>query len=372
MKAVDCQGFAGGMTLGIVQSGWQLDGKRENVGGFGVPLVESNRHLLPGPWETEVGPPETWTPRNVEMVFGNPPCSGFSGLTVLVRSEKWKDKGAKAAINHCMWDLVQYAKKCEPETVVFESVQAAGKRAGRDLMVMLRDELGPEWTLTHVFHNARALGGHAMRKRYFFVASKHPFGVERVRPLEQKTLMEIIGDLVDVPLGWDSTPDGHYAIQNIHAKRVQEVLDAVDVPPDVGLVRVAKQHIAEGKPFPNAEWWAAKRPGPFDVMRWNGDKPPRVVAGGTPWLALHPTLPRFMTYRELARIIGFPDDWTLRAAEGRQANLNWLGKGVTVANGRWIGTWAKRSLEGSPGTITGEKIGDREYLVDLTNDWKDA
>jgi len=35
-RAVDCQGFAGGFTLGMVQAGFHLVGKREMKAGFGV------------------------------------------------------------------------------------------------------------------------------------------------------------------------------------------------------------------------------------------------------------------------------------------------------------------------------------------------
>jgi hypothetical protein len=75
--AIDALGFAGGMTLGIVQSGFKLVGKRELPGGFGVPNCLANRHLLGTDWDVEVGPAEEWTPvRDAELLFGNPPCSG--------------------------------------------------------------------------------------------------------------------------------------------------------------------------------------------------------------------------------------------------------------------------------------------------------
>lgn len=74
--AVDCQGFAGGMTLGMVQAGFKLVGKREHTGGFGVPNCEANRHLLGNDWTAQSGDAKTWeVVPNVELVFGNPPCS---------------------------------------------------------------------------------------------------------------------------------------------------------------------------------------------------------------------------------------------------------------------------------------------------------
>lgn len=76
-RAVDVMGFAGGFTLGVVQAGFELAGKRELPGGFGVANCEANRHLLGDHWRTEVSTWEGWTPlRDVQLLFGNPPCSG--------------------------------------------------------------------------------------------------------------------------------------------------------------------------------------------------------------------------------------------------------------------------------------------------------
>lgn len=76
-SAVDVMGFAGGFTLGVVQAGFKLIGKRELPGGFGVANCEANRHLLGDSWQTEVGQERSWTPvRDAQLLFGNPPCSG--------------------------------------------------------------------------------------------------------------------------------------------------------------------------------------------------------------------------------------------------------------------------------------------------------
>src|SRR3954468_937403 len=103
-RFVDALGFAGGFTLGMVQAGFELVGKRELRGGFGVANCEANRHLLGDSWHAEATDHERWTvPREgAELVFGNPPCSGFS-----VMSAK-EFRGADSKINHCMWAFVDY------------------------------------------------------------------------------------------------------------------------------------------------------------------------------------------------------------------------------------------------------------------------
>lgn len=75
-RAVDVFGFAGGFTLGMTQAGFELAGKRELPGGFGVANCEANRHLLGYTWEAQAAEPAKWEVVNgTQVVFGNPPCS---------------------------------------------------------------------------------------------------------------------------------------------------------------------------------------------------------------------------------------------------------------------------------------------------------
>jgi hypothetical protein len=48
--------------------------------------------------------------------------------------------------------------------------------------------------------------------------------------------------------------------------------------------------------------------------------------------------------------------------------MTW-GKGITVDCGRWVGTWIKHALDGEPGSYRGDVIGDREWKIDVTNDY---
>ena len=183
--AIDAHGFGGGFTLGTVQAGFDLVAKKGREVGFGVLNVLANRELLDithdpkgnkkMTWEVESSDPAMWVPQEANLVFGNPPCSGFSTL-----SPK-HFRGESSTINDCMWELVRYAGKVGPELVIFESVQQAFTQ-GRTLMRALRDELenisGHKYTLIHVLHNNAALGGASIRRRYFWVAARIPFGVE--------------------------------------------------------------------------------------------------------------------------------------------------------------------------------------------------
>lgn len=175
MKAIDVHGFGGGFTLGVSQAGFELVAKKGREVGFGVLNTLANRHLLPGPWEVESDTPAQWVKEEANLVFGNPPCSGFSTL-----SPK-HFRGTSSSINDYMWELVRYAGRVAPEIVIFESVQQAFTQ-GRPLMSALLAELneisGHTYTLHHVLHNNASTGGASIRRRYFWVAARVPFGVE--------------------------------------------------------------------------------------------------------------------------------------------------------------------------------------------------
>ena len=392
-SAIDCQGFAGGFTLGMVQAGFKLVGKREMKGGFGVANCEANRHLLGGAWTAEAVDPAEWSVRSADVVFGNPPCSGFSVMSA-------KDfRGADSKINHCMWAFVEYAARVRPQVAVFESVQNAyTSPTGHDLMRALRGRLeeltGDVWALHHVRHNAIAVGGAAIRRRYFWLASRVPFGVERER-YRSPLLNDVIGDLANLGHTWQAQPyrapaswwsdsrrspdgsvDGHVGLSNPLIRRMTDLMAGVDWPAGKCIGEVARIYWEKYGKLPDSWQATAEKVVKNDFqmgfttpVRWHGDRYGRVVTGGGLHNIVHPFLDRTVTHREVARILGFPDDWRilpLRKVSG--LNMTW-GKGITVDCGRWIGRWIRSALDGLPGSYGGSSVGDREYDIDCTNDY---
>src|SRR5262245_18569320 len=200
--AVDCLGFAGGFTLGMVQAGFELVGKRELPGGFGVANCEANRALLGDRWRTEVGAAETWSRVDADVVFGNPPCSGFSVMT----DKRWR--GVDAKVNACMWSFSNFVADVRPTVAVMESVRVAfttGRSLMQDLRANVEARTGLRYNVHHVYQDALALGGAAKRPRYFFVLSQVPFGVEYPR-VYAPTLRDVIEDLEGLEPTWELQP----------------------------------------------------------------------------------------------------------------------------------------------------------------------
>lgn len=395
-RAIDALGFAGGMTLGIVQSGFELVAKRELPGGFGVPNCEANRHLLGDNWRTEISPAQDWTPVSAELLFGNPPCSGFSPMT------DNKHRGVDSKINHCMWEFIAYGAKVRPQVIVMESVRQAFT-IGRVLMQTLRDRLeqrtGLRYDQYHVMQDALELGGAARRPRYFMVLSQIPFGVEYPPRGRVPLLRDVWSDLRDHPLTWESQPyrrpatwwsqkargsnttfDGH---QNHRGVPIERALDLYQLAENNGgwpagwsVGRVAEHCYDTLGKLPDS--WTHMIPklltvkpgrprfhmGFASITRWDPNKHGRVIMGSALDMVMHPWEARTITHREAARVMGFPDDWRILPLK-RNAGLRatW-GKGVSVQCGRWIGEQVIHALDGQPASFCGREIGHREWLVE--------
>lgn len=389
MRSIDVYCFAGGFTVGVVQAGFELVAKREGESAFGAAAATSNRHILGEKWQLEASEARFWTPVSAEAIFANPPCSGFSVRSVHVPPKgtdkkkvpvsEWTNsfRGVNSAINSCMHDIIDYAAKCpDLQVVVFESVQQAGKQ-GLPLMRTLRDKLeamtGQEWDLHHVFHNNISCGGNSDRPRYFFVASRVPFGVLPT-PTEG-----VVPRAVDVLKADVPGRDGNHTPNTAEARRIASLLQTgVEWNARECVSQAAKRYVdahdidalrkLDSWDTPRLKYFEARgfRPDQYQPRRWAPDAPCPVITGKLQE-SVHPTAPRVLTYREAARALGYPEDWTLEAYK----TCAWLGKGIPVASGRWIAESVKRSIEGRlEGLERGTPTGEREFTHDNTRAWK--
>ncbi len=388
-RFVDVHCFAGGFTVGAVQAGFELVAKRENEGGFGVPACESNRHILGDSWVAEARAPHAWTPVEADAVFANPPCSGFSVRSVHVPPKgmdrkahavsEWTNsfRGADSAINSCMHDVVEYGAKCPGmKVIVFESVQQAGK-SGLTLMRQLRDKLesktGQQWELHHVFHNNLSCGGNSDRPRYFFVASRVPFGTLKTEPLVKVPRAD------EVLRGPGLGIDGNETPRTAEARRTASLLaTGVEWNARETVSQAAGRYVeAHGiEALKKLDAWDTKRlqyfasrgfrPDQYQPRRWAAEAPCPVITGKIQE-SVHPTEPRVLTLREGARALGYPEDWKLASYKTDA----WLGKGIPCKSGYWIANCVKASLDGrSADLLRGELIGEREWKHDNTHAWK--
>jgi site-specific DNA-cytosine methylase len=394
IRFVDAHCFAGGLALGIKQGGdFELVAKKESQDGFGSLNMEANRHIMGENWETQSGMYSDWEPIDAQLVASNPPCSAFSLLS------SRNVRGMDSKINACMWGVAEYAARVKPEIFVMESVQGAYTQ-GKDLMVRLRARLeelsGDQYELTHVLHSARSVGSPQLRRRYLMVCHKIPFGLEPPEPQELPTVRDCIDDLRDLRIQWgpqsykrmplsmwaatkrsfDGLVDGHMYMQNLSQQRMEVLLKTGRWTPgkqysdlmkelyenDVELPEIFKSY----ETMIEANWqFGWRSPG---VIRPDWMCP--VITGNGGGGLGHYTEPRILTQREVARLMGFPDNWLIEPNQKyKYLNSGW-GKGVTVDVGRYFGTWLAKSINGEPGSVMGNLIGERERLINYTQHFR--
>lgn len=402
LKAVDTMGFAGSFGAGVDQAGFDIISKREPSAfkGFGV---ESHNYNMP--WmEAQVSEPDDWAlpPEPVELLYGCPPCSGFSNLSHANVTIHGATYGSDAPINECMVWWADYAARVKPRIAIMESVGPAFT-AGRDwvegIWQRLVERSGLPYQLTHVNHDVSMLGGDVNRRRYFLVAHLDPFGVglEFVTPCNA---IDVIGDLSfeeDEDNDW-----GHQTLRDSSTARTEKTIawleeQGLEWRPGTRLPNNTGAEIFEGKEvgfddgspaLEPPDFWMkptnrdnkpSKRAGyrpdvyshwhstdMFSVYRWKPDKPFGVIVAASLDRAVHPTAPRNITYREAARFMSLPDTWSLRSIVDGKKSAE-MGKAVTSAAGKWIAHWARQSVLGTPGEYAGRATADPDVRVITVN-----
>lgn len=405
---VDCQGLGGAWTLGTAQTGrFELVHRASQPGGFGDSSIDRNISLLNARSDFWHEDPEghLWEPFQAGYVCGTPPCSGFSLMNA---SKKGNKRGPDSPINSCMKDLAKYGARCigldgqkGAEFIAFESVQQAystGRELMQELRAIIEAESGQKYDLTHVLMSGASVGNAQYRHRYYFVAHRVSFQIAHPEPHKVVTYRDAIGDLEGLDLQWEDQPyrrdpaelgsfgdrlrrddgfvDAHQAYQETrdaallveierYLKPGQSVKDLLendlDEPPQVLLERF---------PYTKDDWKELR--GWQWFKRVNPDKPGFVVSGGGAGDFVHWSEPRFLTIREITRLMGYPDEWRW-PEEVSSVNVAsaLVGKCCPVDSGRWISEAVADALEGQP-QFDPERIeiGEREFLHNSSLDYR--
>lgn len=389
---VDCNGLAGFMSYGFIESGMEMV-ERTGTLDFGNRVADANRHLLGKDWTYFFSDdPSEWPVHDADVVLGCPPCSGWSVWSI-------GNRGADAKAHEHTRAFMRYAAAVKPKMIVFECVQQAFTQ-GRDVMVKYRDMVeelsGKEYDLYHVKMNNLQVGGFSFRARYFWVAAERgmPFGAFASMPQELPTVNDIIGDLEPLELMWEpqqyaapaskyveglrsqtGSVSGHQNKNNPDTQRISEIFDILGNDgwkPMMTIDNALRAAVEKnGDKFPqswqfNEEKLRAKdfNMGFSIPCRWDGNSYCHVLTGGALDHVIHPNLERRITHREAARIQGLPDDWEFSSVKDYSMLGATWGKAVSAQASRWIGEATVAALNGQPNGPQGELIGNREYLLD--------
>jgi DNA (cytosine-5)-methyltransferase 1 len=192
------------------------------------------------------------------------------------------------------------------------------------------------YNVTHYLHDVNFHGLPQKRKRYLFIAHDMPIDFEL--PAPQRTGIEEVKDEV-----FEESPGDEIAPINDAARKAWEKM----LPHLSPGQRLREYYMSLDDP----DGWK-----PFQTVRKMRDEGPVCAAlGGVRFI--HPTQDRFVTVRELSRLMGYPDSYEFKGSSTDQ-NSYYIAKGVAVPVGEWLARNVKNHLGENPKQFQGTTVID--------------
>jgi DNA (cytosine-5)-methyltransferase 1 len=335
-RAVGCHCFAGGVSLGVEQHvtiAAHLESGRLGIETWcrnrpGVPVINDRD----GAWSGALA--EIRRAGRPNLVYGNPDCSAFSRLNMVPRGV---DRAALSKKTRGIEQVVRVGARLEARVIVVESVRDAMTK-GRPLFAALWDEVRDQYPAAMwVLVNAQRHGVCQDRPRLFWVLAPERFELD-LKPMAPPALLDALAGIpaaapnqerLDLLVYAEDFKYGAAALlpylqpgQSIND--LPHELLATHAPVLLERVLRRRTHIAQ---------WAT---------RLRADRLARVVDRNLKWV--HPTEDRLLSAREMARLMGFPDDFAF--AGGPASWLGQIGRGVCPPVGEWIANEVAAYLHG--------------------------
>lgn len=265
--------------------------------------------------------PSTHQPR---VLFGGPPCQGFS-------TSNQKDRSSANPRNWLFQEFLRVVRIWEPDWVIFENVKGIIETEGGIFLQRAVQGLGAAgYTVNYRVLNALEFGVPQRRQRVFVVGSRHGIWYEFPRKGKGKpiTVKQAVGDLPELDNGasFDSLP---YRSRRPSAYALLMRGEA-DATTGHLVTRNGEEIIARYKHVPEGGNWESI---PLSLMRNYSDRsrchtgiyyrlqrdaPSIVIGNYRKNMLIHPTEHRGLSVREAARIQSFPDWFTFTGSIGFQ------------------------------------------------------
>ena len=222
------------------------------------------------------------------IVFGGPPCQGFST----------SNQRTRTVDNPQNWLFLQYirvVKLLQPEWIVFENVIGITQTAKGHFLRTVRSALADAgYPTTQLTLNAADFGVPQRRTRLFLIANRSGISLSSPLPLAKTVSVgQAIGDLPALINGAsvDSLPYGS-APPSTYAQQLRE-----------GLVVSSNHLVTNNNP---------------NYRRLSVDEPSVVIGNYRKNMLIHPTQDRGLSVREAARLQSFPDTFAFQGSIGLQ------------------------------------------------------
>lgn len=327
MLGIDLFAGCGGMSLGASQAGIEvalaveLDPNAATTYKRNHPsttLINADVTTL------TTGMLAKWKKRRDELVvFGGPPCQGFS----------WSNLRTRNLANESNWlfqEFLRIVAELEPAWVVFENVQGIINTEEGEFLRQIKQTLSDKYTLHERLLNAKHFGVPQDRTRYFLVGSRDgvPFRFPRKKTLKALTVDDAIRDLPPLSNG-DAVCWRQYgrAIPSAYGLRLRGELDGCCnhlVTRNADFVVKRYPHVPQGGNWENIparlmDNYADRdrcHTGIYHRLRLK--RPSIVIGNFRKNMLIHPTQDRGLSVREAARIQSFPDGYVFCGSIGFQ------------------------------------------------------
>lgn len=311
LTAVGCHIYAGGFTLGVARAGFDVLAVLEE-GPYGVATSLRNQPDVSVYVGNANWPLDDLEQRDVDFVFGNPPCAAWSQVGRVVTGGDWRDDDRV----DCTRRHFELLERLRPRVWVWESVCNAftkGREFVDELTVRALD-LG--YSVTYLLHDGQYLGVPQSRKRFFFVAHRVVF-CPTVPSWKTTTVGEALAGM--------SGPGEEDVRMAPHLEALYPTLR------QGGSLRQAWEAAAGDE----SRWERSPdgskvlgRPAIAIYREWL-DRPGHTVAG---YPVVHPTEDRCLTTKELQVLNGYPEDYEF-VGSGRSGLI---ARGVCPPTAEWL------------------------------------
>jgi len=328
MLGVDLFCGAGGMSLGAIQAGVKvvlaIDSDPHATATYAanhsdtIVVTEDVRRLSKQRIKSLLAG------QKADIVFGGPPCQGFSYSNLRTRSVTNAD-------NWLFQEFVRVLRIINPPWVVFENVRGLVSTESGVFFDSVKTALTRAgYTLSYAVPNARDFGVPQDRARLFIWGSRKGVKVDLPQPPRRKlvTVKDAISDLPVLRAG-DSTSWRKYRAK-ARSRYVSQLRNGKQSCPNHLVSDNSDQVIARYRHIPQGGNWEDI---PARLMRnyedrtrchtgiyhrLSADRPSIVIGNFRKNMLIHPTQHRGLSVREAARLQSFPDAYEFKGSIGFQ------------------------------------------------------
>ena len=261
---------------------------------------------------------------NQRVLFGGPPCQGFS---ILNRRTNHRDNPQ----NWLYREFIRILKLWNPDWVVFENVTGIVEfESGNFIKEILIDFNSAGYTCSCAILNSVNFGIPQIRKRFFLVGSKagKKLQLENELTLPFVTVKEAFEDLPILMNGANEDVKPYLRLaNNEYAKKLRGELSESTghlVSKNSDYVVKRYEHILQGENWEvipkelmyNYSDFSRCHTGIY--RRLNENEPSVVICNYRKSMLIHPWSNRGLSVREAARLQSFPDDYVFKGSLGFQ------------------------------------------------------